>query len=199
MLLYHFAILLQILGFFLVAICGLILLNRDITGSFAHRLDTRITKVSTKLRRRFDNRKNPLYVLTYVVSTDVKVPKSMAFQLFSPFISLILIIIGLIWNLSWILWFGIIWASIKVVTEIIADVRIARKAKSWLLLPISFIFGNALKFVIVPLLILVIIIIRLTKFVLDKLMISDNLKRILILVGSAMVIIGLIMEAKAMW
>ena len=197
--LYHYAILLQILGFILAVICGSILFNRDIAGNFAHRLDTRITKVSTKLRRRFDNRKNPLYVLTHVVSTDVKVPKSMTFQLFSPFISLIFISIGLIWNLSWILWFGIILASIKVVTEVIADVRIARKAKSWLLLPISFISGNALKFVIVPLLILVIIIIRVIKFVFDKLMINDNFKKILILIGSTMIIICPTMEAIIMW
>ena len=200
--LFRWAISLEIFGFLLASIFGLILLNREVLGSYAEKLDKQFTGRIDKFQKRFDNRANPLYVLAHVVSEDVKVPHSLVFYFISRFLWLMVMVSGLLFNVSWLFWVGLVLFTFGFVTKIIAVIRMTRIRTSGAYFPTFLVFlftAILLDYCIVPFVIIAVFIIRLAKFFSRMLSTTDTIKRILITVGSIMVAVGLILEAISMW
>ena len=197
--LFRWAISLEIFGFLLASIVGLILLNRDVIGSYAEKLDKKLTYPVSRFQKRFDNRANPLYTLAHVVSEDVKVPPSLVFQLLTPFILLVIVVGGLLFNVSWIFWAGLILSVLRLIPLVIKMTK-SRISGSFFPVLISTLFIVIFfDYILEPFIVISIFYIRLAKFTAKLLSTGDTIKRILIIFGSIMIAIGLILEAISMW
>ena len=200
--LFRWAISLEIFGFLLASIVGLILLNRDVIGSYAEKLDKKLIYPVSRFQKRFNNRANPLYVLAHVVSEDVKVPTSFVFQLIKPFILLVIVVGGLLFNVSWIFWAGLILSVLKFISLVYATIKMTHSRTSGSFFPVwiaSLFFGIFMDYILVPFVVISIFYIRLAKFTSRLLSTDDTIKRILIIIGSIMIAIGLVLEAISMW
>lgn len=209
MLLFRIAISLEIIGFLFASIFGLIFLNRDVVGNIANKLDAKVTNISSIVGKRLERRTRTIFKLSTLVAEN-KAIEGMIGGIGSRFFALIIIIIGLIWGISWVFWLGIAWASLYVLltmfTVFARVLYLSKKNESWLYLllyPLLLCWALLLGFVIAPVILNVYLILLygalIITLVVSVLMISDNLKKLLIVMGSVLVAIGLILEAVAMW
>lgn len=209
MLLYRLAMCLEISGFILASIFGGIFLSRDVAGEFASKIDTKVTGISLRLTNWSTKWLLPLVKYSEFI-TKHEITRQMMSGIVARGLTLIIAVIGLRFEISWLFWLGIalvsVYAFLTAIGVLGRVIYLSQKHKSWkymLLYPAMLCFGLLFAFIIAPIAVFLYLIatysllsITLLSAVLT---ISDNLKKGLIIAGSVLVTIGLILEAIITW
>ena len=207
--LYHIAMLLEISGFLLASIFGGIFLSRDVVGGFASKLDARVTGISQRFAGWLTRWLSPLIRYSALI-TEHEITRQMVSGIAVRGLTVIVVVIGLIFELSWLFWLGIAFAAVYAILTatmvLFRVIYVSKKRKSWMYVlsyPVFLCWGLLLGFIIAPVIVYLYLIVTYSLLTITLLttvlMISDNLKKGLIVLGSVLVIIGLILEAIVTW
>lgn len=201
--LYYISKSLEIFGFLLATIFGTILLNPEIAGRFAKFLKVKASNSSDRLVKSLEFTYKPLKFALGLEEQPESPLKGCLGAIFLRGLAIMCIIIGWAIDNTWVLWAGIAIAAPYVLLQIIFSlVRAWRfRIKGILLYPIIFLLGLVVSFLFAPvalLLYLVVLYIHLAltlPFVLVTT--GDNLKKVFLILGSFLVLLGLILELVA--
>lgn len=197
----HLAKILEISGFMLATIFGGILLNREMFGRFANKVNSELKYFSEILRQKFLS----IFKFAEFLSSN-ELTKSILGATMIRGISLICIVIGWLVNINWLFWIGVIFASPYLFIGIISVFfRIKSRFgtnRLWLY-PILLCWSLILSFVLAPTALFIYLIMLYTLlfiwFSVAFIAREDSLKKGLIILGSILIIVGLILETIIIW
>jgi hypothetical protein len=191
---------LEIGGFILATIFGTILLNPDVSGRFAKRIRFWISATSFRLKKQFINVSKPAFFLISKGILELGILGAVGIR----GVATLLIIAGLLTNISALFWLGIAIAVPYVILAMVVTFLRTRgrvpKKMLWIY-PFLLIWTLLLPFIVAPpILVLygfIVFSFGLLTLFFHALTSTNTVKKILIIVGSSLVIIGLILELIA--
>ena len=201
--LYYISKSLEIFGFLLATIFGTILLNPEIAGRFAKFLKVKASNSSDRLVKSLEFTYKPLKFALGLEEQPESPLKGCLGAIFLRGLAIMCIIIGWAIDNTWVLWAGIAIAAPYVLLQIILSfVRVWRfGVKGVLLYPIILLLGLVVSFFIAPvglfLYMIVLYILLIITLLVALITSEDNLKKGFLILGSSMVLVGLILELIA--
>lgn len=194
---YQIAKVLIIAGVFLATIFGGILLNREVVGEWADRFNLKFLNFKDRLTTQY------IAIAEPIVSS--KLLEKMAPTIIVTF-GVVGTIVGWLNDISWLFWVGVIlicpYILATAIQTFIWHWNIRRAFPIWLF-PVFLLFRFLLAFLVGPILIvpfwLLMFVFGIITIILNAVAGKDIIKRGLIILGSLLILIGLILETIITW
>lgn len=178
----QWGLLIEIAGFVILSVFGSILLNRDMTLSFADRISSFLDWMNRKLVR-VPNWHTLKPILKYAAKALLTI------SLF------LLVVVGLLYDKLWLLLIGLVWLCLGLVVSALVFVLLEKKP---LRRVPSHILETAINTAITPIMVVVLVVagvgLRIFRDTIRWVAREDVPKKLLILVGTGVILIGLILQ-----